>query len=373
MWVFTAVQIGLGMLVVIPFFYWFWVFKKNSVPETNYVKIHGDLGTTVILPTRNEERFIQSKLETILHEVSDREDVQIIVADSDSTDNTRSISSDYLEASNLDRARWMVLNFKIRGKNAALNRCLEVVSSDIIVISDADANVRPGWLQIILERFSQPDIGVVSGIEDPESHKSGFFSSFYKKSSNKLRIKESKINSTPILEGSLLAWKTSYLTDFRLNENMNADDAQLSLAAIRNGKRSIVDGRISFTGFDDRKRSISEILRRSQGLTLALAHNWDLAIRPQNEGIRPILFNAMYLYILFPWVSLLSMFTAIFGVFYNHGSGHIFHSFIICLFILLMALKRGRALFLGISIVIICHLQLLSGKRYNRWEPVREI
>ena len=370
---FLTIQFALTSVATIPFFYWFWVIKNNIESENSRPDPPIDPGITVILPTRNEELYIIRKLETIVDEIIGNGNVNVIVADSDSNDKTRFLAREYLAKSSLISSRWEVLNLKIRGKSAVLNKCMDDISSDIIVISDTDACVEPGWLGVLLERFSEDGIGVISGIEDSESLKGSFFNTFYRRSSNNLRVGESVIESSPILEGSLLAWKTEYLQGFRLNENMNADDSQLSLEAIRRGKRSIIDKRICFKGFDDRKRTAKENMRRAQGLTLSLVNNSDLLIRSSRPRVRPILLNAIFLYVLFPWVILSLILTTIFGLFYNEGVVSLLNSTLFCLFLLLIVMRRGRALLLGISIVIISHLQLIVGKRYSTWEPVRKL
>ena len=106
------------------------------------------------------------------------------------------------------------------------------------------------------------------------------FNRYYRSKSNLLRIIESSIDSTPVLEGSIF-WdgKTSALGSFVIDEGMNADDAQIGFFSIRSGHRSVVDDRLVFRSFDSSNiRTFKESVRRAQGLSLAIMKNADLIV-----------------------------------------------------------------------------------------------
>ena len=85
---------------------------------------------------------------------------------------------------------------------------------------------------------------------------------------------------------------------------MNADDAQIGFISMRNGFRSIVDERIRFGDFGESERTMSESIRRSQGLSIALLKNFDLTYKLARRGARIAVFNAIILYVIFPWLVL---------------------------------------------------------------------
>ena len=364
-------QVAIISLMLIPVLYWFrrsFSIKKHGIIGESY---DDSPKISLILPMRNESKNVMRKLESIIPEIIDNENVELIVVDSDSPDETARIAMDFLIGSQLDNSRWNVENVAIVGKSATINFMLEKINSDIIVISDADANVLPGWLEIVTERLSSSDIGVVSGIEVPTNSDSDFFNYFYRRSSNFLRIQESKIDSTPVLEGSLLAWRVDALTDFRLNEKMNADDAQLGFGAIRRGKRSIIDPRISFQGFEREKRSSKELVRRSQGLSLALLKNADLVFFSTRPRVKIAIFNALFLYVLFPWLFLIFSINSMLALVISPTIFNSWGFFSLVLIASILTTKRGRSLIFGIGVSIKAHLQIIKGKRYNSWEPIR--
>ena len=88
-----------------------------------------------------------------------------------------------------------------------------------------------------------------------------------------LRVGESAFDSTPFLEGSLLAWRSGLVNSSDLFVNSNADDAQIATAARLNGLRSIQDPELFFsdqmplTTKGQRRQKV----RRAQGLIRLLA------------------------------------------------------------------------------------------------------
>ena len=364
-------QILLSTLIMVPIFYWLKMKIRSNDLQMERVSRLSEGKICVILPMRNESSNVERKLESIILEINSHDFVDLIVADSDSTDDTVEIASKILEDSGLEKSRWKIINFSIRGKNIAINRVLPEVDAEIIVISDADANVAPGWLEIVRSRMMEEDIGVVSGIEIQRRKVEGF-NEYYRGNSNWLRKRESNIDSTPVLEGSILAWKTSALGQFRLNELMNADDAQIGFFSIRSGYRSIVDDRITFEDFEKTsKRTIAESIRRSQGLSIALIKNADLAIiNPRSES-KSAIRNALFLYVIFPWAVVLFFMNSIVSFWTDPEIGSNWQFLSICSIVVSLLMPQGRFVALGSLISIVSHAQAMVGIRYNDWDPIR--
>ena len=364
-------QILLSTLIMVPIFYWLKMKIRSNDLQMERVSRLSEGKICVILPMRNESSNVERKLESIILEINSHDFVDLIVADSDSTDDTVEIASKILEDSGLEKSRWKIINFSIRGKNIAINRVLPEVDAEIIVISDADANVAPGWLEIVRSRMMEEDIGVVSGIEIQRRKVEGF-NEYYRGNSNWLRKRESNIDSTPVLEGSILAWKTSALGQFRLNELMNADDAQIGFFSIRSGYRSIVDDRITFEDFEKTsKRTIAESIRRSQGLSIALIKNSDLAIiNPRSES-KSAIRNALFLYVIFPWAVVLFFMNSIVSFWTDPEIGSNWQFLSICSIVVSLLIPQGRFVALGSLISIVSHAQAMVGIRYNDWDPIR--
>ena len=365
-------QVIFSLLLLVPVFYWIMInSSKPSTPEINEVSL-AEKKICVILPMRNEISNVERKLCSMIREILPHPLVELIVADSDSDDGTKDVAKEILEESALEDDRWEIMSFDVRGKNVALNGVLKTIDSEIIVISDADAFVSPGWLEIVCSRMEEREIGVVSGIEKEILADYQGFDDYYRGKSNRLRILESGIDSTPVLEGSILAWKASALGSFRLNERMNADDAQIGFISIRRGYRAIVDQRITFRGFEGSpRRTLKESVRRAQGLSIVLIKNSYLAISSPRKSSRMAIFNALFLYIIFPWVAFLFTMNSVVAFSIDSRIGNTWESFSIFVILLTLMSRQGRFLGRGVLISIIAHIQAITGRRYQNWDPVR--
>ena len=366
---FAVAQFVFSIPIIIPIFYWLSL-KIFRIDESNASNLSLDEEEIcIILPMRNEVSNVERKLDSIIDEILPYEFVSLIVADSNSNDGTKEMVERYLAESKLFRSRWLVKRLEISGKNFALNTIIPTINANIVVISDADANVSPGWLDIIRSRMMEEDVAVVSGIE-LEGRATGF-NSYYREKSNWLRCRESEIGSTPVLEGSILAWKTSALGSFVLDERMNADDAQIGFLSLRSGHRSIVDSRITFRDFVVSDRTFGESVRRSQGLSLALMKNADLAFFNQSSASRKAIFNALILYVIFPWSLLLFILNAMASFYMSPHIGNTWYFYSFSMFLLLIIIPKGRYLLRGVAISIIAQIQAIIGIRHHTWNPVR--
>ena len=169
----------------------------------------------------------------------------------------------------------------------------------------------------------------------------------------------------------MLAWKKEALEPFKINEDMNADDAQIGLQAIRRGFRAIVDSRITFAGFEYRGRTAIESIRRSQGLSIALLRNADLLFSAPRTKAKAAIFNALILYVLFPWLLLLFAINSIVAFSIEPILSHSWHVYSLASILTVSLTPQGRSLILGSTISIRAHAQIFLGKRHHSWEPIR--
>ena len=244
------IQILLVVFISMPVLYWTSMRIFRPPRDRNESKGDENQRICVILPMRNEEKNVERKLMNTLNEIIDYKSAELFVAVSGSNDGTMEMATEFLNSSDLEVGRWKVMEFDTPGKNFALNQTLKKVNCDIVVVSDSDADISGGWMEVMINRLSDSKIGVISGVEDGESSGLKGFQRYYRSNSNWLRIRESEVGSTPVLEGSLIAWNSERMGSFSLDENVNADDAQVGMIAMRKGLRAVVDQRISFKNFD---------------------------------------------------------------------------------------------------------------------------
>ena len=335
--------------------------------EYNDLKLHVDLGEIrIILPMRNEASNVRRVVSDVIEETLNDHNCYISVIDSDSSDSTFSLAKRALENSALPPSRWELNATNKPGKSHAINLILESTNSDMYVMIDADVAPQEGWLSKLKQGIFPEEVGVVSGIES-NSYKKNDPRGNYKSYSNKIRIKQSLIDTTPILEGGLICWKKVALgEEFRLNEKSNADDAQIVFQAIRKGYRTKILQDLFFEDLGGHGANFKRSVRRSQGLSRVLVKNIDLCmIAPRKEARKSISY-AFSVYVLFPW--------ALFCFFLNPTLAIILYDdppfwLYLCLasFLIMATNRLGRSAIWGASISIAGHILFMIGIRFSFW------
>ncbi len=112
---------------------------------------------SVIVPALNEGRLIGSIIESLLHQ--DYPKLEIVVVDDGSQDNTADICAAYGRSHNI---RFFPLGER-QGKSAALNYGITVATGDYFVFIDADTSYDRSAISRIMNYFSDPEVGAVSG------------------------------------------------------------------------------------------------------------------------------------------------------------------------------------------------------------------
>ncbi len=326
---------------------------------------------TVILPVKDESKVIRDKLEEILGMDYPQSNLKILVIDSGSIDSTGDIARQYL-IEKAEGVEWSVESIERPGKSIAVNSALGLIDTDFFVMMDADAILQSSALMLLVRWFQNPDIGgVCGGLALP----SGTPGSSYRIRFNTIRVGESVMDSTPIFEGSICAFRLLALGSGKITPHINADDSQLAMLVRRNGYRAIMDPELFFTEKPQainrqRKRGV----RRSQGLVRALFANRDLISSKGKYGSIHAL--AFHFYILMPWLLLLSLISLLSSILLiasltdNLGMDRFTASGAI----LLAGLLSGtfREFIRGASVLLESQLLLIFGVKLNVWETDRD-
>jgi cellulose synthase/poly-beta-1,6-N-acetylglucosamine synthase-like glycosyltransferase len=109
---------------------------------------------TVVVPVRNGEQTIQQLLESLQKLDYDRNKVEVIVVDGNSTDKTQEIVKKYPVN--------LVVEEK-QGLNLARNIGIKCSHGEIIAFTDSDCIVPPDWITKIVENFKDPKVSCVGG------------------------------------------------------------------------------------------------------------------------------------------------------------------------------------------------------------------
>jgi cellulose synthase/poly-beta-1,6-N-acetylglucosamine synthase-like glycosyltransferase len=115
---------------------------------------------SVIVPAYNEETTIRNTLLTLLE--SDFPDLEIIVVNDGSTDQTEQCIADLISGK-----RIIYLKQQNAGKASALNRGISIASGEIVLYTDADSLFFPDTVSLMARWFADPGIDAVCGNDMP--------------------------------------------------------------------------------------------------------------------------------------------------------------------------------------------------------------
>ena len=127
-----------------------------------YVENGGQLPrVSVIIPTRNEHKYIEQCLVSIVGQDYPADKLEIIVVDGLSEDDTREIARRAL-ASN-DSLHWRILTNPDQVTPAGLNRGIEVANGEVIIRVDGHATVARDYVRRCVEVLAETGAGCVGG------------------------------------------------------------------------------------------------------------------------------------------------------------------------------------------------------------------
>ena len=112
---------------------------------------------SIIIPVLNMGRTVRATLESLMKLDYPRENLEIIVVDGKSRDDTRQIVEEYPVR---------LVDQEGKGLNAARNTGIKYSSGEILAYTDGDCVVPRDWAKKIADNFQDPFIGFVGGTMD---------------------------------------------------------------------------------------------------------------------------------------------------------------------------------------------------------------
>ena len=112
----------------------------------------------VLIAAHNEENDIGRKLNGLLNQKGFFGGLEIIVVSDGSTDGTPHAVKAYAGRG----VRLLVTDGHV-GKIAALNLAMSEIESEVVVFTDANSQLRPDALQMLLRHFTDPSVGCACG------------------------------------------------------------------------------------------------------------------------------------------------------------------------------------------------------------------
>jgi cellulose synthase/poly-beta-1,6-N-acetylglucosamine synthase-like glycosyltransferase len=115
----------------------------------------------VIVPVHNEEKRLPALLEDLA--AQDYREAEIILVDDRSTDGTGVLLSGFARGRDHVRVLSLEENPGPNHKQYALGRALETAGGKLVLFTDADCRLSPGWIRAMAERMEDPRTGAVIG------------------------------------------------------------------------------------------------------------------------------------------------------------------------------------------------------------------
>ncbi|MGD6934615.1 MAG: glycosyltransferase [Candidatus Bathyarchaeia archaeon] len=293
-----------GLLAFAPpaFIYLYMKHKSKAAWPT---KIDGNYApkVSIIIPTYNEAEIIKYKLSNTSHLTYPQNLTEIIVVDSNSSDGTAQIVSDYVKQNPHLNVK-LVLEQQRKGKSHALNTALTQCSGDIIAISDADCFWPKDILTKAIPYLADPNVGAIGGPKILFNKDQTWITRMeqgYLKSANMLRLGESKAGSTLFFEGGFSAFRREALERFDPYET-GSDDCGTVLSVIEHDFRAmlVVDAKF-YSSFPATFRGkISIKLRRTIQLVHVFSQYLRLLVAGKAEKTRKTVVPNTMLYLFSP-------------------------------------------------------------------------
>ncbi len=289
-----------GVHFGVPLAYYYYA-KTKWLPKPWNIKVDENYKPriTIILPTYNEEKLIEERLENIYSQTYPKELVEIIVVDSSEDKTPEIVEKWYL--THKDIKLKLIRENERRGKAFALNEALKHANSEIIITADADALWPQNALCETAKWFSDPSVGAVSCLKKPAGMGPLGTEKGYRKYYNILRLAESKACSTPIFHGELAAFRKELLLKINgFPTDIGSDDSHTATRIASVGYRAITPE--IWVSEKIPKDYIPWKIRRAQHLVQHFMKTTKLTI--ENKTFKEILRTEVYLHIINPWILL---------------------------------------------------------------------
>jgi len=197
---------------------------------------------SVIICTYNESKTIERRILNLFTADYPHENMEIIVADSNSPDGTKDIVQSMIEQYP-DYSIRLVTEDQRRGKVSAINLGLSVASGEIIILTDSPALFWPDTIRLVVRNFADPTVGAVSGNfikADPENANYQQDTEWVVFNYRKwLRRLEAQVDSTTWLSGELTAFRKSIIPT--ISPDVIIDDAHIAFRIREAGYRVVID------------------------------------------------------------------------------------------------------------------------------------
>ena len=206
---------------------------------------------TVVVPTHNEESFIEKKINNLLNTNYPKDKLEIIFVD-DSDDDTSHIIQKYIN-------KFPIINLikfhERKGYSPSMITGCKAAKGEIIVLTDAGSLHDDQTISNLIRHFQNPKIGAVTGnnVILNNNEKIGNSEKLYIRLYNKMRTAETNMDSTFWFKGEASAIRKNLITDL-INCNATFDTAA-ALLIRKKGYKTIYDPQAKYYEYTPKTQS----------------------------------------------------------------------------------------------------------------------
>jgi cellulose synthase/poly-beta-1,6-N-acetylglucosamine synthase-like glycosyltransferase len=187
------------------------------------------------VPAYNAERTIEETLGSVLGQT--HRNIEIIVVDDGSTDNTYEVAKKRFALTN----RVRVFKKPNGGKSTALNFGFAKANAEVVIAIDADTMLHRDAIPLLLQHFKDPRVGAVAGatcVGNAHNLITGFQALEYATSQNLDRRAFELANAISVVPGSIGAWRRDAMLGVGgYSSDTLAEDADVTIKLERAGWR----------------------------------------------------------------------------------------------------------------------------------------
>lgn len=236
---------------------------------------------TMLISVYNEEKVIEEKIRNTLALEYPKDRLEVVILSDGSTDRTHEIVRRYAK----DGVKLLEYPGRI-GKTACLNRTMPIVHGDVIVFSDANSIYPTDAVKNIVEGFSDPSVGFVTGYtkylrggEGEGVRSIGLYSRIEKMT----KALESKIGSCVGADGAIFGIRKEL---YKPLKETDINDLVIPLSIVRQGYRGILkeNAHCIESSAGDISGEYQRQVRITNRSLRAIFSNADM-INPLNSGI----------------------------------------------------------------------------------------
>lgn len=310
-------------LVLFGFYFGYFILMRHKAKGWKPLHASGNFtpSVSIVVPTYNEEDMIVHKLKNLMEQDYPSNEVEVIVIDSASEDGTVELLVRFIKDIKGLKLK-LIRESERKGKASALNNVLKHCAGEVVIITDVDATWEEDTLKKIVLNFSNPNVGAVTGRQillNPDQSLATKVEKTYRSIFEVLRLGESFLDSTPIFNGPLMAFRLDLLEP--IPEDSIADDSQLAVKIRKKGFKSVYDPCAVFyeCAPPSFKSRFVQKVRRGQGLIQLFSREREVLFNSSYRKFGTIIFPAeFFMHLISPvlvFAFLITFVTFLYGLF----------------------------------------------------------